>query len=270
MPDDPLAPPLIIADGGIASLLASWTEGICTPAAGGGGRSGGGVEGVGGVGGIGGPILWFPGAQVIPPALVASSLETVRRQAELCHAAELIIHADAASIIADDPPTLRAAGLRQTGMLIAAAVEAARRGLSRVIWPIHLGGPDNPAAIDLPTVADACDRALLVSQLIQIDLTGGRELRIETPYADFTDRQIAELALDLDAPLDVAAVRWCDLPPADPSVPAPGAACGRCVTCRRWAAAFAGLPRGPGVVSASPQVEAVFAPGTIRSQVTQT
>jgi len=89
------------------------------------------------------------------------------------------------------------------------------------VWPVHVGA-------DLEGMDRALARARLVERLVNLDLPQEHEgeppLRIETPLLDLTDRQIAELAADLDAPLDVC--WWCDK-----DGPAP---CGRCPGCPRW------------------------------------
>jgi 7-cyano-7-deazaguanine synthase in queuosine biosynthesis len=90
-----------------------------------------------------------------------------------------------------------------------------------VLWPVHCGA-------DLEAMDRALARARLVERLVNLDLPAGEEdeppLRIETPLLDLSDRQIAELAADLDAPLDVC--WWCLK-----DGPAP---CGRCGGCHRW------------------------------------
>lgn len=125
-----------------------------------------------------------------------------------------------------------------TDMLISAAAAAAEAGLGRVIWPIHAG--PNPE-LDLDALADICDRALLVSQLATIDLPRAvsgnslRAIKIETPYADFTDAELLELALDLDAPL--GACWWCRSESSTESQ----SPCGACAECVRWRQALAAI-----------------------------
>ena len=97
------------------------------------------------------------------------------------------------------PPAL-GSGLIQTPPLIHSAIGAAVAGFATVVWPVHAGPGAEP---DLDRVALAIDRALLVSRLVALDAAdhGCPAIRVDTPYADFTDRQLAELALDLDAPV---------------------------------------------------------------------
>jgi len=211
-------PSLIITDGGLGGLLAAWAEGVCAPADGAGP----------------GPVLWFAWAGVmgLGEAAAGARLAAARRQAELCHASDLVVSEAGADGVAGVDGEAVGEGLVTTHLLLAAAAEAARRGFRRVVWPVHLGGAADREAIDLHAVADACDRALLVGQLMAIDLRGGREVRIETPYVDFTDVQMAELALDLDVPRPVGVgASWCETGEAAPR----GCAC---AACRRWEAAF--------------------------------
>ena len=116
-------------------------------------------------------------------------------------------------------------------MLLSAAIEAASLGLSRVIWPIHAGAARE---VDTDALADVCDRALLIGQLVGLDTAraaGVTSIHIETPYADLTDAQLMDLALDMDAPLH--ACWWClnDGP----------AACTQCAGCMRWREALAAV-----------------------------
>jgi len=97
---------------------------------------------------------------------------------------------------ADANPTSAPRGERATRMLVNAGFAAALRGAGRVLWPVHFF---NGTDIDLDQIADAFDRATLVTRLLGLDAQPG--VRVEIPYADFTDRQVAELAVDLDAPL---------------------------------------------------------------------
>ncbi len=97
-------------------------------------------------------------------------------------------------------------GLRgevETMSLVRACYLAAARGAKRVVWPVQLprtGGRDG----DLDLMAKALDRALLVSRLVSIDEAdiGVPEVVIETPFVDLDDEQVADLALDMELPVD--------------------------------------------------------------------
>ncbi len=90
----------------------------------------------------------------------------------------------------------------ETPMLMAALAHAAAQGSSRVVWPAHPGRPEDETAINLDLASSIIDRSLLVEQLNRLD--AGPEASgatIETPHADLTDRQLAELAADLSVPV---------------------------------------------------------------------
>ncbi|MEQ8850779.1 MAG: hypothetical protein RIB32_03245 [Phycisphaerales bacterium] len=106
------------------------------------------------------------------------------------------------------PPPQRESGdptQRGPSARLLAAMHAARAcGAGRVIWPIHHGA-------DLDALLGTVERATLVTHLARLDVesadaaTGVDDApapRVETPFADLTTRQIAELVVDLDAPLD--------------------------------------------------------------------
>lgn len=100
-------------------------------------------------------------------------------------------------------------GLRQIGdgphltpMLLASIAHAQAHGSDRVVWPAHPGSAQNQAEIDLDLASSIIDRALLVEQLARLDSPSGQaRITIETPHADLTDRQLAELAADLAVPV---------------------------------------------------------------------
>lgn len=86
--------------------------------------------------------------------------------------------------------------------LVAATMAAAARGFDRLIWPIHAGVAGKPTEMDLDAASSHVDRALLVTRLVAMDADQHHcpSIIVETPYADFSDRQLAELALDMGAP----------------------------------------------------------------------
>lgn len=85
--------------------------------------------------------------------------------------------------------------------LVAAAYGAARAGIDTVIWPVSAATGE---AFDLDRLGAAADQALLVGRLVALDAArhGVPGIRIETPYLDLTDTQLADLAADLAAPLE--------------------------------------------------------------------
>lgn len=139
------------------------------------------------------------------PAVIAygclgqvARVEAVSRQAELL-GLELI---QAPAVLS---PTVGSAGLRETLELTAACDAGARAGCDLVTWPAHAAMGD---ALDLDRIAAIADRAVLVSRLVGIDAAshGVPGIRVEAPFADFTDRQIADLAAELELP--TAACWW--------------------------------------------------------------
>lgn len=128
----------------------------------------------------------------------------VRRQADLygLPVVEGRASADAPSGPPGPRPEILESGEWQSHLLTAAAYEAARRGCDRIVWPVSLG-PGNDAKADLVQLALSLDRALLVSRLVGLDQALVGELRVEVlaPYADLSDRQIADLVLDMDLPV---------------------------------------------------------------------
>jgi len=147
--------------------------------------------------------LTSPGVLWAGPALAeeaAERAEAGQRHAE-AYGLELLTHAAPNSIYAAKP-----AGPDDNRLLLAAAAAALEHGCDRVAWPVHFGGPGTPGepGHDLDAISRAVDRALLITRLIGVDAAQHARpaFRIETPYIDFTDRQIADLALDLDVPVE--------------------------------------------------------------------
>ncbi len=93
-------------------------------------------------------------------------------------------------------------GERQTHLLVRALHHAASLGRDTLVWPVTFGAGAG-GGVDLDSLSRAVDRSLLVARLVGIDTAehGRPMVRIETPYADFDDRQVAELAADLGVPV---------------------------------------------------------------------
>ncbi len=89
-------------------------------------------------------------------------------------------------------------GERESVAMLSACHLAASLGCSRVIWPVSAAASDS---IDLDRLTAIADRALVVSRLASLD-TPPVGVTIEAPYAELTDRQIADLALDIGAALE--------------------------------------------------------------------
>jgi hypothetical protein len=98
------------------------------------------------------------------------------------------------------PATIRqsADGESESHDLISSAYAAARMGIGIIWWPECPG--------NLERMGEVAERALLAGRIVAIDSEthGLTDVRIETPYLDLNDEQLAELALDLAVPLETA------------------------------------------------------------------
>lgn len=152
---------LVIVDGSVAGLLASAVGSER-------GRPRGEV------------VDWMPGG------LDGERARAVQRQAEL-----LQIEA----VIGAVSENSRSPGEAEVRMLLDAAYACVVRGLDSVVWPVTAGRTEP----DLDRISHAADRALLAAHLVSVGLD--RPIKIETPYVDLTDRQLADLILDMDLPI---------------------------------------------------------------------
>lgn len=104
-------------------------------------------------------------------------------------------------------------GIHQTRMLLDAATLAIQMGIKRVLWPIQANVDyqhESESTHNLHQIAAAIDRSLLCARLATLDAQdhGGVEVTIETPLVDLTNSQIADLAADLNVPIN--ACWWTD------------------------------------------------------------
>jgi hypothetical protein len=113
--------------------------------------------------------------------------------------------------------------LAESCLLVRAAAVACGSGCNRVVWSRQVGPDPGP-------VAQAAERAVLVSALAQVGCAPGAEERlvIELPVVDLADAQLADLAEELGAPMRAF---W-------PCFGGGERPCGRCDGCRRWTGAF--------------------------------
>ncbi len=166
------------------------------------------------------PVLLFP--------VTGRAREDVRRGLVEQHASMCGIE----SVITTPPigvPLGADAGALDCLVLTHAAMTGASMGTGRIIWPVHLSQLERAgeSAEELTRIANACDRAMLAGALASVDASGDG-VRIELPYADLSDEQIADLARDTMAPVDAA--WWCEGEPGPT-----GRRCGTCPACRHWA-----------------------------------
>jgi hypothetical protein len=132
-------------------------------------------------------------AAVLPFPPVEPRLQAVAKQAELFSLAVL-----APTGVADHAAPSPEA---ESHHLLSATHLAARQGFESVLWPASAAAGES---LDLDRIAQIADRAVLISRLVAIDAGahGVPSIRIETPYIDLTDRQIADLIADMDLPIE--------------------------------------------------------------------
>jgi len=101
----------------------------------------------------------------------------------------------------EESVSIKDLGLLQTRLLTEAAYIALHSGLRKVVWPIRISEnhPDRIGAI-----GKAIDRAMLVARIVTLDASEhtAPEVKIDTPFVDFTQEQICELARDMALPVD--------------------------------------------------------------------
>ncbi len=150
------------------------------------------------------PVLWIPAFR--GPTAEARRW-SARRQGELFEMQ--IVEAPATDEALQAPGSRSKAGggaggewPTHTRDVVLASIAAIELGCSTVLWPTHSVHSQSP---DLDAVSRAVDRALLISRLISLDaeLHGQPRFRIDAPYADLSDRQLADLVIDMDLPVQM-------------------------------------------------------------------
>lgn len=166
---------LILFDGSIVSVLA------CAAIAEEAGRDDAAPRGM---------LMLFP-----PTHAADRRLSTVLQRCAELFAMEVL-----ASPAPDDAGS-RSPGEQESRDLLAAGYAGARQSCTRILWPVNAAAGDG---LDLDRIAAAHDRSILVSRLVALDAGqhGVPGLRLDTPYIDLSDRQVADLAVDMDLPLD--------------------------------------------------------------------
>jgi hypothetical protein len=132
-------------------------------------------------------------AAVLPFPPVNPHLVAVAKQADL-FSFQVLAPTAAAEAAAPTPEA-------ESHHLLSAAHLAARQGFTTVLWPASAAAGES---LDLDRIAQITDRAILIARLVAIDADSHNVpgIRIETPYADFTDRQIADLIADMELPIE--------------------------------------------------------------------
>lgn len=133
-------------------------------------------------------------AAVLPFPPVEPHLQAIGKQCEF-FAFPLLTPTASADAAATSPEA-------ESHHLLSATHLAARQGFSSVLWPASGAAGDS---LDLDRIAQIADRAVLIARLVAIDAAshGVPSIGIETPYADLTDRQIADLIADMDLPMEL-------------------------------------------------------------------
>lgn len=95
---------------------------------------------------------------------------------------------------------------QETLGVIAAAQLAVRKQCDAVVWPVQcVGGASerDEDGLDLDWIARCADKAVLASRLVAVDADahGKPGIRIDTPYLDVTDHQLADLAAEMELPM---------------------------------------------------------------------
>lgn len=179
---------VIVSDGGLASLVAC---AVAKETAALDGRSTAGIS-----------VLPMPGLENVSSSLRAIQEKAARIQAEV-FGFELW---DPLSPSAHGPLGSIQLREQETLCLLAAAQLAARKECDVVVWPVQCCGPlgnREDEGLDLNWIARAADKSVLVSRLVAVDADAHRKpgIRIDTPYLDVTDHQLADLAAEMELPM---------------------------------------------------------------------
>lgn len=91
---------------------------------------------------------------------------------------------------------------RLSRLLLEASYAAVAQGAGRVVWA-GAAAADARDAIDLDALSGIHTRAMLVERLASLEQgeASGGGFKVQVPYADLTDRQLADLVLDMDLPI---------------------------------------------------------------------
>jgi len=110
------------------------------------------------------------------------------------------------------------AGIESARALLGAGAAAARGGCRRIVWPVVVGH-------DITLMSAAADRVRAVQRVLDLETNpAAAPIRFDLPLLDLTLEQVADLAIDLDAPGEAA--WWCEHEGETP--------CGACHSCESW------------------------------------
>lgn len=89
----------------------------------------------------------------------------------------------------------------QNQLLVRAAEVAREQRVGKISWPVHAGGV---GVVDLDEAARLVHRAGLAARLVQLASADHDPIPIRAELVDLADEQVADLALDVDAPVRLA------------------------------------------------------------------
>lgn len=218
---------LVVFDGELASVLAlayaaedaalserttRATVGAMAGASQGGGAGSGGLGSAFGVADLGGTAI----ADTRPIVLGAwAGLPEAKLRAEAAaRAVDLLGGKLAGDEHGDLTPRFDVAGEGDSRLLLHAAYQAIAAGCTRVVWPVQFGEDLRTPTPSLERVATAVDRAMLVSRVAGLDAPDAAGVEVVAPFVDLSDRQIAEMVMDIEAPLTACWWWGVDLPAA--------------------------------------------------------
>jgi hypothetical protein len=187
---------LVLCDGDVAGFHAAWAA--RERVAGGIGPDGAAAVAGAGEGAL--PLMVAFGGSEMPGNAMMDAMTDARTDARI-RAVDVQARVLGLTTLAPIGPRGAAAedlpGHREAIALVHACYVAVRHGCERVVWPAHGGQGD---ALDLDRVAAIADRGVLAGRLVGLDALSHRvpSIRVETPYADLTDAQVADLFLDAE------------------------------------------------------------------------
>lgn len=100
----------------------------------------------------------------------------------------------------------RTSGVDRAVLLLIAGTASCHAGRPEVLWPVTIeSAADTSPSDQAAAAAREIDRAVLVTRLLSLDATdhGHVSVGVTCPFAEMPDRGVAELAVDLAAPVEL-------------------------------------------------------------------
>lgn len=98
-----------------------------------------------------------------------------------------------------------ASGADRAVMLLIAGTASCHAGRPEIVWPVTIEvAPNASPSQEAAAAAREIDRAVLVTRLLSLDAVEHDQVsaRVSCPFAEMPDRGVAELAVDLSAPVE--------------------------------------------------------------------